>query len=126
LVYRKGGKVWIYAEVFEMDLRNIQKGQAVEITATFLEGKTIAGVVASTDEVISPKTRTAKVRIEIKNSKRFRREYLKGIRSFRKSHEGRSSAYIVYLGNEAIKTDDDIAVLPTLTFLKRLHKGEII
>jgi membrane fusion protein, copper/silver efflux system len=68
LVYEKGGQVWIYADVYEMDLRNIAKGQSVKITANYLEGITIPAVVASTDQIINPETRTAKVRVRVANS----------------------------------------------------------
>jgi membrane fusion protein, copper/silver efflux system len=68
LIYKKGGQIWIYADIFEMDLRNIKPGQSVKMTASYLEGVILVGVVASTDQVINPKTRTAKVRIQIKNS----------------------------------------------------------
>lgn len=68
LVYEKGGQVWIYADVYEMDLRNIEKGQSVKITANYLEGLTIPAVVASTDQIINPETRTAKVRVRVTNS----------------------------------------------------------
>jgi hypothetical protein len=68
LVYKKGGNVWIYADVFEMDLAGIEKGQSAKISANYLEGKIIPGIVTSTDQVVDPETRTAKVRIQIKNS----------------------------------------------------------
>lgn len=68
LVYKKGGTVWIYADVFEMDLAGIRKGQSAQISATYLEGRQIPGIVTSTDQVVDPETRTAKVRIQIKNS----------------------------------------------------------
>lgn len=68
LVYKKGGTVWIYADVFEMDLSGIKKGQSAKISANYLEGRVIPGRVTSTDQVVDPETRTAKVRIQIKNS----------------------------------------------------------
>ncbi|MEZ4744056.1 MAG: efflux RND transporter periplasmic adaptor subunit [Bdellovibrionota bacterium] len=68
LVYEKGKPVWIYADVYEMDLRNIEKGQSVKITANYLEGLTIPAVVASTDQVINPETRTAKIRVKVNKS----------------------------------------------------------
>lgn len=68
LVYKEGGKVWIYADVFEMDLGGIKKGQSAKITANYLEGRVIPGVVTSTDQIVNPDTRTAKVRIQIKDS----------------------------------------------------------
>ncbi|MCB0403759.1 MAG: efflux RND transporter periplasmic adaptor subunit [Bdellovibrionales bacterium] len=68
LVSQKSGIAWIYAEVFEMDLRNIKKGQSVRLTSNYLEGKAIPGTVVSTDEVINPDTRTAKVRIRVQST----------------------------------------------------------
>ncbi len=67
LISGKGQENWVYADVFEVDLQNIKKGLAAEISAGFLQGKKIAGEVASVDQVINPETRTAKVRIRIKD-----------------------------------------------------------
>ena len=51
-----------------MDLSGIEKGQSVKISANYLEGRVIPGLVTSTDQVVDPETRTAKVRIKINNS----------------------------------------------------------
>lgn len=58
-------QVWIYADVYEMDLHNIREGQKAQITGAALEGKTLQGEVFSVDEIINPETRTAKVRIRL-------------------------------------------------------------
>lgn len=68
LLSRKSGKTWVYAEVFEVDLAYIEPGQSVQVTSSYLGGKVIPGKVVSTDEVINPKTRTAKVRIQIEDT----------------------------------------------------------
>ncbi len=65
LVSGKGQESWVYADVFEIDLPQIKKGLAAQITANFLQGKTMAGEVVSVDQVISPETRTAKVRVRL-------------------------------------------------------------
>ena len=65
LVAGKGQESWVYADVFEVDLPHIKKGQSVQITANFLQGKTLPGKVISVDQVINPDTRTAKVRIQL-------------------------------------------------------------
>ena len=67
LVSGKGDESWVYADVFEVDLPNIKKGLSAEITANFLQGKTLVGIVESVDQVINSKTRTAKVRLRLKN-----------------------------------------------------------
>lgn len=63
----KGEDSWIYADVFEQELANIEKGLPVEISASFLQGKKLFGEVSSVDEVINPQTRTAKLRISVKS-----------------------------------------------------------
>ena len=68
LVYEKGKPVWIYADVFEMDLVHLQKGQKVIITANYFEGIKLQGSIMSVDQIIDTKTRTAKVRIKVNNS----------------------------------------------------------
>lgn len=73
LITSPGQSVWIYAEVFEMDLKNIEAGHQVKITGGPLEGKELLGKVASVDRVINPTTRTAKVRILVPDAKAFLR-----------------------------------------------------
>ncbi len=69
LITSPGENVWIYAEVFEMDLPSVEPGQEVKITGGSLEGKELLGKVASVDRVINSATRTAKVRVLVPNSK---------------------------------------------------------
>lgn len=69
LINKPGQQVWIYAEVYEMDLPLIQAGQSAEITAGFLGGLTLTGKVASVDRVINTQTRTAKARILVTDAK---------------------------------------------------------
>lgn len=68
LINKPGQAVWVYADIYEMDLPNVQSGESVEITAGFLGGKTLAGKVASVDRVINPTTRTAKARILVQQA----------------------------------------------------------
>lgn len=58
-------QVWIYADVYEMDLHNVREGLKVEVTGAALEGKTLEGEIFSVDEIINPETRTAKVRVRL-------------------------------------------------------------
>lgn len=68
LLPKAGEKQWIYAEVFEMDLPSVQPGLSATIHGGSLEEE-LAGKVISVDRVINPTTRTAKVRIEVQDSK---------------------------------------------------------
>lgn len=63
IIHRPGQQVWVYADIYEMDLPNVHADQSAEITAGFLGGKILAGKVVSVDRVINPNTRTAKARI---------------------------------------------------------------
>lgn len=65
LVSGKGQENWIYADIFEVDLPYIKEGLSAQITANFLQGKTLAAKVISVDQVINPETRTAKVRLQL-------------------------------------------------------------
>lgn len=66
LIARGGGDNLIYADFYEMDLPFIEKGLSAEIRANFLMGEVLAAQVISVDELIDPKTRTAKVRLKLK------------------------------------------------------------
>ncbi len=68
LINKPGQQVWVYADLYEMDLSNVQPGQSAEITAGFLAGKVLAGKVASVDRVINPTTRTAKARVLVQSA----------------------------------------------------------
>lgn len=69
LVPKPGETLWIYAEVFEMDLGSIRPGLEARVSGGSLDGQEISGKVASVDRVINPTTRTAKVRILISNTR---------------------------------------------------------
>ncbi|MBF0206003.1 MAG: efflux RND transporter periplasmic adaptor subunit [Oligoflexia bacterium] len=65
LIPKKGEQLWVYAEVYEIDLPYIKPQMKANIRGHFLEGKTLVGEVISVDRVINPTTRTAKVRIAL-------------------------------------------------------------
>lgn len=69
LVPAPGENVWVYAEVFEMDLSSIEPGLEVKISGGSLDGRELLGKVASVDRVINSATRTAKIRILVPNAK---------------------------------------------------------
>ena len=65
LLPKPGEDAWVYAEVFEMDIPDIQRGLKAKVSGWSLEGETLEGTVVSVDRVINPTTRTAKARIQI-------------------------------------------------------------
>lgn len=60
--------VWIVAKVFEHDLPKLQIGGAVRIAVTALPDRSYDGKVAFIAPQIDPATRTADVRVNVKNS----------------------------------------------------------
>jgi Cu(I)/Ag(I) efflux system membrane fusion protein len=60
--------VWVEAEVYESDLAAVKAGQRVDITSPAWPGKTFSGQVLLVYPFLDPKSRTAKVRIELANA----------------------------------------------------------
>lgn len=55
----------VYAEVFESELSKIKKGQKAIVRGNFGKKSQLSGQVIAVDQLIDPKTRTAKVRVSI-------------------------------------------------------------
>jgi membrane fusion protein, copper/silver efflux system len=68
LIPKSGDRLWIYAEVYEMDLNYVRPGLRAKISGQALNGAMMEAEVVSVDRVINPTTRTAKVRIALKNA----------------------------------------------------------
>jgi predicted AAA+ superfamily ATPase len=65
------------------------------------------------------------VAIDVKSSRRYRREFTAGIRSLVAGFGGRVRSFIVYRGDVELDADGT-RVLPLELFLRRLHAGEIL
>jgi Cu(I)/Ag(I) efflux system membrane fusion protein len=61
-------KLWIMLDAYESDIAWIRLGQKVEFTVEAFPGQTFTGTVSFVDPVVSPQTRTAKVRAIVDNS----------------------------------------------------------
>ncbi len=60
-------KVWVMFDAYENDLPWVQTGDEIDFTIQSLPGKTYTARVKYIDPFIDPKTRVAKVRVELKN-----------------------------------------------------------
>jgi membrane fusion protein, copper/silver efflux system len=60
-------QVWVLADVYESDLPLVRVGMIGELTVPYLPGKTWRGAVTYVDPTVEEKTRTVKVRIELRN-----------------------------------------------------------
>ena len=59
--------VWLKADIFENDLAQVRVGQAVEITAESLGGKSFRGRVGFIEPMVNAQTRTTAARIQVAN-----------------------------------------------------------
>jgi Cu(I)/Ag(I) efflux system membrane fusion protein len=60
-------RVWVLADAYETDLRHVKVGTHAKLTLKAFPNRTFDGRVAFIDPFLDPKTRTAKVRIEVPN-----------------------------------------------------------
>jgi hypothetical protein len=63
--------VWVLADVYESDLPLVRIGMQGELTVPYLPGKKWRGAVTYIDPTVEEKTRTVKVRIELRNEGRL-------------------------------------------------------
>jgi membrane fusion protein, heavy metal efflux system len=72
--------VWVMGDLFERDLRLVDRGEPAAITTTAYPGETFKGHVDYISDTIDPSTRTAKVRVSVANpSGRLKPEMFVGI-----------------------------------------------
>ena len=63
-------RVWVIADVFEMDLARLKKGALVTIKVVAYPDQVFTGVVDWISDLLDPTSRTARVRCEVENPKR--------------------------------------------------------
>jgi len=62
-----GGKVWLYAPIYEYELPFVHVGENVGIVVPALPDKKIQGVIRSLDSVVDPVTRSVRIRAQLEN-----------------------------------------------------------
>ncbi|MHC4882229.1 MAG: efflux RND transporter periplasmic adaptor subunit [Planctomycetota bacterium] len=60
-------QVWVYLDAYESDLEWLRYGQKVEFTTVAYPGQVFKGTIAFIDPVLSDKTRTIKIRVNVPN-----------------------------------------------------------
>lgn len=63
--------VWVNADIYQFDLNWVKTGQKVELELSYLPGKTYEGVITYIYPYLNMETKTARVRIEVRNSADF-------------------------------------------------------
>jgi RND family efflux transporter MFP subunit len=61
--------VWVVADLFEKDFSRVHVGSTAVITTTAYPGTALEGAISYIDPQINPDTRTARVRVEVPNSR---------------------------------------------------------
>lgn len=62
-----GGKVWLYAPIYEYEMPLVHVGDKVEVEVPAITGKKIPGVIRSLDSVVDSVTRSIRVRAQLEN-----------------------------------------------------------
>ncbi len=68
LISEGGSSAWIYAQVYQDDLKYVKRGAEAEVTLDFAGSETLTGKVVAIDPALNPETRSVRVRILVKNS----------------------------------------------------------
>jgi Cu(I)/Ag(I) efflux system membrane fusion protein len=67
LLSGQGGSAWIYAQVYQDDLKYVKIGDAADITLQSNPGEVFEGKVTAIDPAFNPDTRSIRARILVKN-----------------------------------------------------------
>jgi len=60
-------RIWIEAEVYESELSLVEAGQAATVSLPHLPGRSLEATIAYVHPTLDPKTRTARLRLELPN-----------------------------------------------------------
>jgi len=67
LIAKKGGKVWVYAQIYEYESSQVKIGQTIKVTSKAFPDKIFNGTIRSIDAILDPGTRSLRVRAELEN-----------------------------------------------------------
>lgn len=63
-----GATAWVYAQVYEYEIESVQPGQQVTVTVPSQAERAYRGTVAAIDPILDAATRTARVRVQVRNA----------------------------------------------------------
>lgn len=67
LIGKKGGTIWVYAQIYEYESGLVREGQSVEVVPSAFPGRRFWGKVTSVDPILNSETRSLRVRVEVPN-----------------------------------------------------------
>ncbi|MFA7255699.1 MAG: efflux RND transporter periplasmic adaptor subunit [Candidatus Omnitrophota bacterium] len=62
-----GGKVWLYAPIYEYETPFVHVGDTVEVDVPAISDKKFQGIIRSLDSVVDPMTRSLRIRAQLEN-----------------------------------------------------------
>jgi RND family efflux transporter MFP subunit len=62
-----GGKVWLYAPIYEYETPFVHTGDSVEVDVPAISGQKFRGTIRALDSVVDPVTRCIRVRAQLEN-----------------------------------------------------------
>ena len=68
LISGQGGDVWVYAQVYQDDLKYVRRGARAEITLSSSQSEIFEGRVVAIDPALNPETRSVRVRVLVKDT----------------------------------------------------------
>jgi membrane fusion protein, copper/silver efflux system len=68
LISDQGKTAWVYAQVYQDDLKYVKRGAIAEVTLSSNPGTIYDGKVVAIDPALNPETRSVRVRILVKNT----------------------------------------------------------
>lgn len=81
--------VWVLADIYETELRNVEEGMAATLTLAAFPDRAFTGTVLFIDPMLDPRTRTVKVRLAFGNPKgELRPEMFGEVLLSRKARDG--------------------------------------
>ena len=68
LISGQGGDVWVYAQVYQDDLKYVRRGAQAEVTLSSSQNEVFEGRVVAIDPALNPETRSIRVRVLVKDT----------------------------------------------------------
>ncbi|MCM8776401.1 MAG: efflux RND transporter periplasmic adaptor subunit, partial [Candidatus Omnitrophica bacterium] len=79
-----GGRVWLYAPIYEYEIPLVKVGDQVEVEIPSMPGETFQGTVRSIDPVLDPMTRSVRIRAILGNPEGLLKPEMYGNASIKK------------------------------------------
>jgi len=104
--------VWILADVYQHELSAVKIGQPVDVELSYLSGKKFTGKVTFIYPTMNEETKTAKIRIEVKNSPQI--EFKPGMFATVEINSGTAKSQLIVREQSIIRTGKKDVVIVSI------------